>query len=192
MKKAQYKFYWLTAVNVFVRMFGNWTGSMIGRGAMRGTKYGVSAASYPYLDIAGFLRLPQQRFISIISGRLSMAMNCNRPLPSSRFILLLTPASRGQVRLFSKQQMSPLVVLCARYAFCCQSTRTGRFRTRNTCPKAVFCLAAKRLVQFPLRLDPPRADGDICVDGSLARSLVAKSNEAREIGSRYPRSDADP
>lgn len=31
---------------------GNWTGGACGRGACRGTKYGVSAASYPALDIA--------------------------------------------------------------------------------------------------------------------------------------------
>jgi lysozyme family protein len=30
---------------------GNWTGGVIGRGICNGTKYGISAASYPYLDI---------------------------------------------------------------------------------------------------------------------------------------------
>lgn len=30
---------------------GNWTGGRIGRGKPRGTKYGISAASYPRLDI---------------------------------------------------------------------------------------------------------------------------------------------
>lgn len=32
---------------------GNWTGGRIGRGALKGTKYGISAAQYPALDIAG-------------------------------------------------------------------------------------------------------------------------------------------
>ncbi len=32
---------------------GNWTGGAVGRGACRGTNWGVSAASYPTLDIAG-------------------------------------------------------------------------------------------------------------------------------------------
>jgi lysozyme family protein len=32
---------------------GNWTGGAVGRGALLGTKYGISAASYPMLDIAG-------------------------------------------------------------------------------------------------------------------------------------------
>ena len=31
---------------------GNWTGGSIGLGACRGTKFGISAASYPALDIA--------------------------------------------------------------------------------------------------------------------------------------------
>lgn len=32
---------------------GNWTGGQVNRGELRGTKYGISAASYPHLDIAG-------------------------------------------------------------------------------------------------------------------------------------------
>ena len=31
---------------------GNWTGGARGRGKLKGTKYGISAASYPTLDIA--------------------------------------------------------------------------------------------------------------------------------------------
>lgn len=34
---------------------GNWTGGACGVGACRGTKFGVSAASYPALDIAGLV-----------------------------------------------------------------------------------------------------------------------------------------
>lgn len=30
---------------------GNWTGGAVGQGALRGTKFGISAASYPALDI---------------------------------------------------------------------------------------------------------------------------------------------
>ncbi len=30
---------------------GNWTGGRVGKGALKGTKYGISAASYPSLDI---------------------------------------------------------------------------------------------------------------------------------------------
>lgn len=30
---------------------GNWTGGKIGKGQLRGTKYGISAAAYPTLDI---------------------------------------------------------------------------------------------------------------------------------------------
>ena len=30
---------------------GNWTTGVIGKGELRGTKYGISAMTYPYLDI---------------------------------------------------------------------------------------------------------------------------------------------
>ena len=30
---------------------GNWTGGAVGHGALHGTKYGISAAAYPGLDI---------------------------------------------------------------------------------------------------------------------------------------------
>ncbi|MDE8345616.1 MAG: glycosyl hydrolase 108 family protein [Acidocella sp.] len=36
---------------------GNWTGGEVGRGALHGTKFGISAAAYPNLDIAA-LTLP--------------------------------------------------------------------------------------------------------------------------------------
>jgi lysozyme family protein len=32
---------------------GNWTGGRVGAGDLKGTKYGISAAQYPALDIAG-------------------------------------------------------------------------------------------------------------------------------------------
>jgi lysozyme family protein len=35
---------------------GNWTGSRVGDGKLKGTKYGISAASYPDLDIANLSR----------------------------------------------------------------------------------------------------------------------------------------
>lgn len=35
---------------------GNWTGGEIGAGQLRGTKYGVSAASYPHEDIPNLTR----------------------------------------------------------------------------------------------------------------------------------------
>lgn len=35
---------------------GNWTGGMVGMGECRGTKYGISAASYPTLDIKTLTR----------------------------------------------------------------------------------------------------------------------------------------
>jgi lysozyme family protein len=42
---------------------GNWTGGKVGVGSCRGTKYGISAASYPDLDI-GKLTLEQAKAIA--------------------------------------------------------------------------------------------------------------------------------
>lgn len=41
---------------------GNWTGGAVGAGALHGTKFGISAAAYPTLDIAG-LTLAQAQAI---------------------------------------------------------------------------------------------------------------------------------
>lgn len=41
---------------------GNWTGGEIGKGDLRGTKFGISAASFPTVDIAA-LTLDQVRLI---------------------------------------------------------------------------------------------------------------------------------
>lgn len=35
---------------------GNWTGGRVGAGVLRGTKFGISAASFPTLDIAALTR----------------------------------------------------------------------------------------------------------------------------------------
>lgn len=35
---------------------GNWTGGAVGAGTLRGSKYGISAASYPAVDIANLTR----------------------------------------------------------------------------------------------------------------------------------------
>jgi lysozyme family protein len=36
---------------------GNWTGGAVGMGELNGTKFGISAASYPHLDIKNLTRL---------------------------------------------------------------------------------------------------------------------------------------
>lgn len=41
---------------------GNWTGGKVGVGQLKGSKYGISAASYPHLDIAN-LTLAQAKTI---------------------------------------------------------------------------------------------------------------------------------
>ena len=39
---------------------GNWTGGAMGHGQLRGTKYGISAAAYPALDIAALTEADAQ------------------------------------------------------------------------------------------------------------------------------------
>jgi lysozyme family protein len=39
---------------------GNWTGGAVGQGELRGTKYGVSAAAYPNVDIANLTETQAQ------------------------------------------------------------------------------------------------------------------------------------
>lgn len=41
---------------------GNWTGGQVGTGVLKGTKYGISAATYPHLDIQA-LTLPEAKAI---------------------------------------------------------------------------------------------------------------------------------
>lgn len=52
---------------------GNWTGGHVGAGELRGTKYGISAASYPNLDIesltpAAAASIYRERYWDSISG----------------------------------------------------------------------------------------------------------------------------
>ncbi|MBW4089878.1 MAG: hypothetical protein HIU82_02045 [Proteobacteria bacterium] len=52
---------------------GNWTGGAVGAGELRGTKYGISAAAYPTLDIAALTisvaaALYRPRYWDVIAG----------------------------------------------------------------------------------------------------------------------------
>lgn len=52
---------------------GNWTGGAVGAGLLRGTKYGISAASFPTLDIAALTRraakaIYRQRYWDRVAG----------------------------------------------------------------------------------------------------------------------------
>jgi lysozyme family protein len=48
---------------------GNWTGGVIGTGTCRGTRFGISAAAYPDLDIANILIRQNARGMSVGEGR---------------------------------------------------------------------------------------------------------------------------
>lgn len=58
---------------------GNWTGGVVGKGDLKGTKYGISAATYPTLDIAN---LTLSGVKPIYFKDWWLAMHCDR-MPSA-------------------------------------------------------------------------------------------------------------
>ena len=63
---------------------GNWTSGIVGVGEIRGTKYGISAASFPTLDIAN-LTLDQAK--QIYYDNYWVPVNCDN-MPSSIALML--------------------------------------------------------------------------------------------------------
>lgn len=63
---------------------GNWTGGKIGMGELKGTRWGVSAAAYPHLDIKN---LTKQQAMDIAKHDYWDRMNCDEiPWPLSLFV----------------------------------------------------------------------------------------------------------
>lgn len=63
---------------------GNWTGGKIGVGELKGTKYGISAAAYPNLDIQN---ITQQQAMDIAKHEYWDVMHCDEiPWPLSLFV----------------------------------------------------------------------------------------------------------
>lgn len=62
---------------------GNWTGGEIGLGVLKGTKYGISAASYPDLDIEN---LTKEQAVNIYYKDFWLAMGCNEMPRSFAFL----------------------------------------------------------------------------------------------------------
>jgi lysozyme family protein len=64
---------------------GNWTGGAIGKGELRGTKFGISAASFPNEDIRALTR---ERAIQLYRQRYWEAAHCEVAPPQVRLALL--------------------------------------------------------------------------------------------------------
>lgn len=67
---------------------GNWTGGKVGEGLLRGSKFGISAASYPTLDIASLTRAQGE---ALYVSDFWQPMFCDS-LPSALAILLFDSA----------------------------------------------------------------------------------------------------
>ena len=72
---------------------GNWTGGAVGRGVLRGTKWGISAASFPTLDIAS---LSQAQAASIYQVHYWLAARCDL-LPGPLALLVFDAAVNNGV-----------------------------------------------------------------------------------------------
>ncbi len=73
---------------------GNWTGGASGRGVLRGTKFGISAAAFPTLDIAS-LSLDQAQTIYRLRY---WAPLCAGSMPPPLALLVFDAAVNGGVR----------------------------------------------------------------------------------------------
>ena len=95
---------------------GNWTGGAVGRGALKGTKYGISAASYPTLDIKKLTKAEAKAIYKrdywtpIGADKLEppmalLAFDCavNQGIGRARQILKDTAALAGEDRLIDFQ-----------------------------------------------------------------------------------------
>jgi len=71
---------------------GNWTGGAVGSGVLKGTKYGISAASYPHLDIAN-LTIEQAKAIYLPDYWL--AAGCDKAPDAVRYSLFDTAVNSG-------------------------------------------------------------------------------------------------
>lgn len=71
---------------------GNWTSGVIGQGELRGTKFGISAAAYPHLNIKE-LKLDQAQAIYL--SDYWIVAGCDRVPPEVAFDLFDTAVNSG-------------------------------------------------------------------------------------------------
>jgi lysozyme family protein len=71
---------------------GNWTGGKVGEGTLKGTKYGISAASYPDEDIAG---MTIERARTIYAMDYWVPMHCDLFLWPLNLVLFDTSVNMG-------------------------------------------------------------------------------------------------
>lgn len=72
---------------------GNWTGGVVGAGVLRGTKYGISAAAYPDLDIE---RLTVEQVKAIYEKDYYRATRCQDLAPPLALLMFDAAVNNGQ------------------------------------------------------------------------------------------------
>ncbi len=81
---------------------GNWTSGVCGQGELRGSKYGISAASYPHLDIAN-LTLDEAKAIYLRDfWQQSLADRCQGPLAFQLFDMAVNSGPRQAIVLLQR------------------------------------------------------------------------------------------
>jgi lysozyme family protein len=104
---------------------GNWTGGVVGKGTCRGTKYGISAAAYPTLDIQAITLAQAQAIyrhdywdkllagsLPVAAARLAFDAAVNQGLPTTIRLLQAAAGAEqdgvlGPVTLAALQAMPP-------------------------------------------------------------------------------------
>lgn len=71
---------------------GNWTSGIVGQGILKGTKYGISAMSYPHLDIKNLSMTDAQ---AIYLKDFWIVAGCDRVPPETAFDLFDTAVNSG-------------------------------------------------------------------------------------------------
>lgn len=82
---------------------GNWTGGAVGRGELRGTKYGISAAAYPSLDIPA-LTIEECKFI--YKRDYWLAAKCDKLSPAVGVVVFDAAVNQGVKRAIQMLQSS--------------------------------------------------------------------------------------
>lgn len=81
---------------------GNWTSGIIGQGELRGSKFGISAASYPHLDIANLTVEQAKEIYRTDFWDASMAPSFQDPMAYQLFDMAVNSGPRNAVVLLQR------------------------------------------------------------------------------------------
>jgi lysozyme family protein len=84
---------------------GNWTGGRVGRGELKGTKYGIAANTYPGLDIE---HLTRNAAAQIYLRDFWIKYECDKLLPCKAMVVFDALVNNGPARAKKWQRMSSL------------------------------------------------------------------------------------